>query len=309
MTAEQDLGLLLVAGLCTVTVALFVLSTAAVLLHLSRLRPLTPRERRLAPAAMALGLVALGCYLYAALVEVDRIGVTRLELRSARLRAGERLRVVQLTDLHVDCPTAVLEALPAMVRALAPDLVIFTGDALNDPQALSRFRALLRRLDARLGRFAVRGNFDLAQPGLFDGGVARELVGEPVVLDGGRVTLCGAPMGRGAAEAIRACLRRGGVGLRIVAHHTPDLVEELAGDGADLYLAGHTHGGQVRVPLYGAVITLSRFGKRYEMGRYQVGATTLVVSRGIGMEPAPAPRVRFLCPPEVVSITIVGQAR
>jgi predicted MPP superfamily phosphohydrolase len=75
---------------------------------------------------------------------------------------------------------------------------------------------------------------------------------------------------------------------------------------ADLYLCGHTHGGQIRLPLFGALITSSDFWKRYEMGRYEEGHTTLYVSRGLGMEGMGAPRARFLAPPEIVLWTLKG---
>ena len=85
----------------------------------------------------------------------------------------------------------------------------------------------------------------------------------------------------------------------LLLYHSPDLIETASSVGVDLYLAGHTHGGQVRLPFYGAVITFSAYGKQYEMGWYEVGATTLYVSRGLGMEGWDAPRMRFLCPPEM----------
>jgi hypothetical protein len=83
-------------------------------------------------------------------------------------------------------------------------------------------------------------------------------------------------------------------------YHTPDLMPHAARLGVTLYLAGHTHGGQLRLPIYGAMATSSRWGKRYEMGRYQEHKTILYVNRGIGMEGLGAPRARFLAPPEVV---------
>ncbi len=72
----------------------------------------------------------------------------------------------------------------------------------------------------------------------------------------------------------------------------------------DLYLSGHTHGGQVRLPFYGAVFTASYYGKKYEMGQYQLGPATLYVSRGIGMAGGLIPRVRLLCPPELVLVEL-----
>ncbi|MCJ7739225.1 MAG: metallophosphoesterase, partial [Anaerolineae bacterium] len=87
----------------------------------------------------------------------------------------------------------------------------------------------------------------------------------------------------------------------VLLYHTPDLMPEAAAAGVDLYLCGHTHGGQIRLPLFGALVTSSRFWKRYEMGRYEDGRTTMYVSRGIGMEGLGAPRARFLAPPEIVA--------
>jgi hypothetical protein len=87
--------------------------------------------------------------------------------------------------------------------------------------------------------------------------------------------------------------------------HYSDLIEDLGDFNVDLYLAGHTHGGQVRLPFYGAVITLAKFGKKYEAGMYKVDNTILYVNRGIGMEPPPGPKVRFLARPEITVFDIV----
>jgi uncharacterized protein len=84
----------------------------------------------------------------------------------------------------------------------------------------------------------------------------------------------------------------------IFVYHYPDEIYAVAGK-VDLYCAGHTHGGQVALPLYGALLTLSRFGKRFEAGLYEVDGTQLYVNRGIGMEGSGAPRVRFFARPEI----------
>jgi len=86
----------------------------------------------------------------------------------------------------------------------------------------------------------------------------------------------------------------------VLLYHTPDLTPEAATLGVNLYLCGHTQGGQLGLPFYGALATSSRYGKRYEAGLYQEGATTLYVSRGLGVEGLGAPRARFLAPPEVI---------
>ncbi|MFN2167709.1 MAG: metallophosphoesterase, partial [Anaerolineae bacterium] len=94
--------------------------------------------------------------------------------------------------------------------------------------------------------------------------------------------------------------------FRLLLYHTPDLMPQAAEAGVDLYLAGHTHGGQWRVPGLGAILTSSRFWKRYEAGHYRESGTDLYVSRGLGLEGFGAPRVRLFCPPEVVVVTLVG---
>jgi predicted MPP superfamily phosphohydrolase len=81
---------------------------------------------------------------------------------------------------------------------------------------------------------------------------------------------------------------------------------EAAEIGFDWYLCGHTHGGQIRLPLIGALFSSSRLGRRFVMGRYTVGKLQLYVTRGVGMEGLGAPRARFLCPPEIVLWEIRG---
>ena len=76
----------------------------------------------------------------------------------------------------------------------------------------------------------------------------------------------------------------------------------------NLYLCGHTHGGQVALPFYGALVTLSRQGKKFEAGKYTIGKTLLYVNRGIGLEAWPAPPVRFLVRPEIAVFDIKPQS-
>jgi predicted MPP superfamily phosphohydrolase len=75
----------------------------------------------------------------------------------------------------------------------------------------------------------------------------------------------------------------------------------------DLFCAGHVHGGQIAMPFYGALVTLSRYGKQYEAGLYKAGPMWLYVSRGVGMEGGAAPRVRFCSRPEVAVLEAVPE--
>ena len=96
----------------------------------------------------------------------------------------------------------------------------------------------------------------------------------------------------------------------ILLFHSPDLAPQAAELGViDLHLAGHTHGGQVRVPVYGALVTSSLYFKALEMGLYQLHDMLLFVSRGVGLEGKGAPRVRFNCRPQLKLFILRGPAQ
>jgi hypothetical protein len=89
----------------------------------------------------------------------------------------------------------------------------------------------------------------------------------------------------------------------VLLSHTPDIFPDARDLGIPLVLAGHTQGGQVRIPFYGAVITDTRLGREYASGLFVEEGITLFVTRGIGTTRVP---VRFLCPPEAALITLTG---
>jgi predicted MPP superfamily phosphohydrolase len=161
----------------------------------------------------------------------------------------------------------------------------------------------------RTGRPHVRrarqlGSWYWSDLDLFGGTGAYELRGEAVRVDvrGTALRLAGVPVGR--ERQIGAILDAVPAGdFLVLLHHYPDEILGVAGR-VDLYCAGHIHGGQIALPFYGALVTLSRLGKRFEAGLYRVGATWLYVNRGIGMEGGRIPRVRFCARPEVTVIEV-----
>lgn len=267
--------------------------------------------------------------LYATWIEPFRIQVTREELRSPKLQSSEFLRLLHISDLHVEKTTARERKVLELVDDLKPDVIVLTGDYLNlssvrDPAAQTAARSFLADLceRARSGYrsdvpvYAITGSppVDLkgVVPEVFEGLPIDWLLDEVVDLDISDLNL--SILGLGCTrerERDASRLRELLVGipeerLVVLLYHTPDLMPEAVELGVDLYLCGHTHGGQIRLPLFGAVITSSEFWKRYEMGRYDEGGTTLYVSRGLGMEGLGAPRARFLSPPEVIEWTLSG---
>jgi predicted MPP superfamily phosphohydrolase len=208
-----------------------------------------------------------------------------------------------------------------LAAGLDPDLILLTGDYLNlsyadEDEALRHASQWLSRLSAPLGVYGVLGTpeVDLRHRAeeLFSRTEVHWLRNEAVRVDvgGTAVYVIGVTCERNLGadlKALDAALDNVPEGaFTILLYHTPDLMPEAVGRGIDLYLAGHTHGGQWRLPFYGAVLTSSVYGKRYEMGRYVQGDTELYVGRGLGMEGLAAPRARFLCPPEVVLVRLLG---
>ena len=267
----------------------------------------------------ALNVTLSLCAFDALYVEPFRLTVTELAVDGPALLPDGPLRIVQLSDLHVERTTRRERDILTKVAALDPDLIVLTGDYLNlsylnDPVALSDTRAFLAQLHAPYGVYAVTDSgVDPAESMrvIFDGQPITVLHNETVCLPFEDTDLCliGIQSHRGALERDRAVLESLSAqtpadAYQLLLYHTPDLAESLSGTGIDLYLAGHTHGGQIRLPFYGAVVTFSAYGKKYEMGRYTLDGTMLYVSRGLGMEGSGAPRARFLCPPEIVVVDI-----
>jgi predicted MPP superfamily phosphohydrolase len=280
--------------------------------------------------ALALGLLALfygaisALSVYGVAVEPFRLGVTEMALSSLKLSAdAPPVRVLQMGDFHIERLTRREHDLLARVAALAPDVILVTGDYLNlsyvyDKTALKEARKFLRQLSAPFGVYAVSGSPPVDPPAvvdrLFEGlDNICLLRDEHVKLNvrGQRFYVVGLVCSHDpTVDPSRLKVSLAGVprdAFTIVLYHSPDLMPEMVEAGVDLYLAGHTHGGQIRLPLYGAILTSSIYGKRYEMGHYQEANTHLYVARGIGMEGMGAPRARFLSPPEIVLWTLAGQ--
>jgi predicted MPP superfamily phosphohydrolase len=278
--------------------------------------------RLLLTAHMGLSLgIAYACFYEANVLRTRRVRV------AAPGWAG-RLRIVHLSDLHIERLTRRDRAMLARVRAARPDLLLLTGDYINadwrDDQGHGAVHAVLCALGAvptRYGAYAVLGNVDrpaVTRP-LFAGTGIRlleeavvrlEVGGQPVELLGvgcrhyGRHHYARTALVRTLAQIGP---KRPGT-LRILLHHMPDLAAEAAAAQVDLYLCGHTHGGQIRLPGLGALFTSSRYGRRYDRGLHRLPhGGAIYTSSGIGLEGLGLPRARVFCPPEVAVIEVRDQ--
>ena len=254
--------------------------------------------------------------------EPFRLTLTRLTLKSAKLRGAPPLRIMHLSDFHVERLTLREEKVLKWIAELRPDVIVFTGDLLNysyldDERARADCVQLLSQIHAPLGVYAIAGTPLIDTPEVqaaiypqaphirFLKNETVEIEGYPQVQIIGLTCTHDPALDAPKLDRVRAAVSPDKFILLL--YHSPDLMPEASRANIELYVCGHTHGGQIRLPLWGAVVTSSKYGKRYEMGRYQAGSTTLYVSRGIGMEGLGAPRMRFLCPPEVELIELRGE--
>ena len=303
--------LVLLLAVVTVYAAAGLLVLRAVRRRFSKGPPPPSRAEKWARRVF-LALAALGvlCLAYGYFIEPYWLEVTHVRLAASKLPRGTRpVRIVLISDLHSDPSPRLEERLPDVVAAQEPDLIFFTGDCANSPEGLPVFRQCLKRVAEIAPTFAVRGNWDIGPPALrqaLAGTGARELNDELVSLTvhGACLWIAGAAPER-EPDLGRLLSRVPPGAFTVLLYHYPDAALEAAEHGIDLYCCGHTHGGQVALPFYGALITMSRFGKRFEAGLYRVGDTWLYVNRGIGMMGGAAPRVRFCSRPEVTVIDLV----
>lgn len=262
-----------------------------------------------------LALVVAGVLAYA-FAEARRVPVIRTAAMALPgWPAGQKpIRVALLSDIHLGSATmdaARLTRLVAIVNRARPDLVLIAGDLLHgyrpaavDPRELTRPLAGLR---APLGAVAVLGNHDWA---LGAEGVRRALAAA------GIRTLDNAAIARGPlaiaglgddythhdrlAQTLAAVRRLSGA--RVMLAHTPDSMPRLPGDIA-LLLAGHTHCGQIVLPLVGAPVSVSRWGNRYRCGIVRENGRTVIVSAGLGTS---GPPLRLGAPPDIWLLTLGG---
>lgn len=259
-------------------------------------------------------LSTLGVYEYIQ-VQMEWFKINRMPLTLARLpRSFTGLKVVHLSDLHFN-PWTTPERFSEVVEKTnqqSPDLILISGDFIDHETSLAdipAFTQLLQRLEAGLGVYAVLGNHDHWR----DADLVREMLSlsgitnlsnrvETLDRGGEMLHLCGLDdymEGKQDLEAVLDALPQAGCALLLM--HEPDYADISAATGRfDLQLSGHSHGGQVDIPFYGAPI-IPPYAQKYPRGLYQVNGMALYTTTGIGMV---RPYVRFNCRPEIAVFTL-----
>ncbi|HZG45154.1 MAG TPA: metallophosphoesterase [Allosphingosinicella sp.] len=244
-------------------------------------------------------VLALAGYGYWSATREPVVREARVEIRGWPAGQGS-LRILLLSDIHIQGPDMSPQRLlriVAQANALRPDLVLIAGDFIGDKEMGTRayseaeMAAPLAQLQAPLGRFAVLGNHDHwnnapAVRAALTGVGIRVLMNEAV--RAGPLALGGIDddhTGRSDLGRTLVAMQMAG-GVPVLLSHSPDPFPALP-DDVPLMLAGHTHCGQIRLPIVGPLATASRHGKRYACGRYNERGRTLIVSAGLGTSVLP----------------------
>ncbi len=256
---------------------------------------------------------------YGSFVEPQRITVTEREIR---LPLKQPLRIIVLSDFHVGPYKGArfMERVVERANALFPDVILLAGDFLYDDASPLAALSPLSRLRATLGVFAVLGNHDTGHMlTLFhtpQRGADRTAALTSVLADmhiavlrnesrtfslgAERIAIAGVADLWTGTDSVRDALD--GIAARmptILLSHSPDVILDTTSHRAHLIAAGHTHGGQVRLPWIGAIPRIpTRLGRRYDQGLFRIDDdATLAITRGLGES---FPRARLFAPPEIM---------
>jgi predicted MPP superfamily phosphohydrolase len=227
-------------------------------------------------------------------------------------------RLVQISDIHLGGWMNIerLKHVFDIAIGLAPNLVALTGDFVLDPNRtrnlkldMGEYGATLKSLTMHFPTLAVPGNHDYwydvhAVLATLESSGVRALVNSVEKIQIGRdfIYLAGVDdVSEGDERLPEVLSRLPAEGCAILLAHEPDFADDSAATGRfDLQISGHSHGGQVRLPLVGP-LALPRFGHKYPSGLYRVGKMYQYTNRGVGMTP---PYVRLNCRPEITVFTL-----
>ena len=253
----------------------------------------------------------------AGLYEAGKRNALRPELRSVTMEflnlpaEYDGFQILHLSDFHIDGTDGLADVLAARLDELRPDLCVLTGDyRFEDHGPCGAVYPLMRKIvssiRARHGIIGILGNHDAAEIacGLEEMGV-RMLVNEAAEIGAGAVPiwLIGVDdnFDYGTDDLEKAVAGVPADGFKVLLAHAPELYEPAADNGIDLYLAGHTHAGQIRLPLVGAIKQNARCPRAYAYGHWRYRGMQGYTSPGVGCSSLP---IRFNCPPELVLIEL-----
>jgi predicted MPP superfamily phosphohydrolase len=239
------------------------------------------------------------------------IRVNELTLNFPNLpEAFQGFRILHLSDLHIDSIPGFAALLIRVVKSLKFDICLLTGDYRKDIEGsfshiIKPLNVLSRYIQAPYGTFAVLGNHDTYLMDRYAKESGMELlINESVTITkaGEKILITGTddPFNFYTESALLS-LETQGYDFKIAMVHTPELARVASQNQYDLYLCGHTHGGQICLKEGVPIISHQFEGKQFNHGLWQLGPMKGFTSRGAGVSGIP---IRFNCPAEVTVITL-----
>jgi predicted MPP superfamily phosphohydrolase len=256
-------------------------------------------------------------FVYASLIEPTRLQVETIDIASDKVTTP--FTVLHISDIQSGMVGRYEERVFRQIQALQPDLIVHTGDLLhsyaftNVEQEHAKMAQLLRSLNPPHGIYNIIGDTDWRlTSGVFDQQAGIQTLqneSRVISIHGTPVHLLGlshSSARRGDRSLIESWHRQSGSrAFSILFGHAPDYVLDILDLPIDLALAGHTHGGQIRLPFIGPLVTLSRVPKEWAMGYRKLENIRLNVSAGIGAEHnSQLPPIRVNCPPTMTLFTV-----
>lgn len=293
-----------IMGLALIARCFWTLFTVALPLLLAFFAVRRARYLLLVPALLLAGFKYYGEVVEPGWVEVERAVITMEGLKAP-------LKVAHISDLQTDGLRPVHQAVLSAVNGYSPDFIFFTGDILNHAAIQPQIKEYLGGFKSRRGSLFVGGNVD----GLLNLSEFLEGTGFTPLDDGyrkvrheaGLIGIVGLSLDSFADRPLLKKLLSGmgKADITLLLSHVPDAYPNAVELGIDAVFSGHTHGGQVCLPWFGPVLTMSGVPRKIAAGGiHLVKETYVIVSRGLGMEGHVSPRVRLFCRPHIFLLEI-----
>ncbi len=226
-------------------------------------------------------------------------------------RSFDGFRILHLADIHADCLDGFGDQVAPLLRGLETDLCVLTGDyrfEVDGPcdAVYPAMEAILNAISARYGAAGILGNHDsieMLRP-LERLGVRMVLNQNWEITRGDEsLWLLGVddPHYYGCDDLIGASSAVPEDSFKILLAHSPEIIEEAEASGVDVYLCGHTHGGQICLPGIGPLFLNATCRRRFTRGHWRFAQMQGFTSRGLGSSGVP---VRYNCPPEIAVLTL-----
>ncbi len=282
--------------------------------------------------ALFLALLGFLLFLYMHKVALYQFQLNRHHVL-LRKKIAKPLSILHLSDIHFTGPNPPLDHFFEQLAQETYDLIVLTGDIIDCESGVHHAVKTLAAMKSRHGFFAVFGNHDYydyqfkdailhnfpgqSKPEILNPSetlkAALESIGIVVMrnetreidVEGTAILIHGLDDPTTGRASIRKTLQNyDACKINLLLTHSIDAFYDIGDDEIDLSFSGHSHGGQVRLPVLGPIVTHTTMGRAYASGLLQVKGAVCSISRGIGF--GRVLPVRLLCPPEAIVLTVTG---